>query len=136
MLALLTDLCEDRNRLIPAQVLSLSTSGNHQVDAGLFHAYQLLEALLEKGDWKSLHDAVVRWNDTYPLQLNADEINFIKNLRDISLHFKAKHAEERLNESRTKLGFNSDRSRESEFRRYGMQKLLREAAQAYFLDRL
>ena len=95
ILALLTDLCHDRDRIRSAQVLSLSTSGNHQVDAGLFHAYQLIEALLEMGDREPLRDAVARWNGSYALQLNADEIDFIRNLRDISLHFKAERAESR-----------------------------------------
>ena len=43
MLALLSALCRDRDRTTPDQVLSLSATGNHQVDAGLFHAYQLVE---------------------------------------------------------------------------------------------
>ena len=136
LLALLTDLCQDRDRRIRAQVLSLSTSGNHQVDAGLFHAYQLIEALLEIKDHEPLRDSVVRWNDTHPLQLDADEIDFIRNLRDLSLHFKAERATMRLRQSRIALGFDQDRSRQSEFRRYGMQRLLRETAQAYFLARL
>lgn len=136
LLALLTDFCQDRDRTIPAQVLSLSTSGNHQVDAGLFHAYQLIEALLEIRDHEPLRDSVARWNDTYPLQLDADEIDFIRNLRDLSLHFKAERAAKRLRQSRIALGFDEDSSRQSEFRRYGMQRLLREIAQAYFLARL
>ena len=135
ILALLTDLCHDRDRIISAQVLSLSTSGNHQVDAGLFHAYQLIEALLEMGDGERLRDAVARWNGSYALQLNADEIDFIRNLRDISLHFKAGRAERRLRESRAALGFDQDRSREQKFRN-GMQRLLREAARAYFSARM
>ena len=134
-LALLTDLCHDRHRIISAQVLSLSTPGNHQVDAGLFHAYQLIEALLEMGDREQLRDAVARWNGFYALQLNADEIDFIRNLRDISLHFKAGRAEGRLRESRAALGFDQDRSREQKFRD-GMQRLLREAARAYFSARM
>ena len=136
ILALLTDLCHDRDRTIHAQVLSLSTSGNHQVDAGLFHAYQLTEALLEIGDREPLRDAVARWNGSYALQLNADEIDFIRNLRDISLHFKAPRAEKRLKDSQIALGFDRDRSRQHEFRRHDMQKLLREAARAYFFVRL
>ena len=135
MLALLTDLCHDRYRIRSAQVLSLSTSGNHQVDAGLFHAYQLIEALLERGDHEPLRDAVARWNGSYALQLNADEIGFIKNLRDISLHFKAGRAESHLRESRAALGFDQDRSREQKFRN-GMQRLLREAARAYLSSRM
>ena len=135
ILALLTDLCHDRDRIISAQVLSLSTSGNHQVDAGLFHAYQLIEALLEMGDGERLRDDVARWNGSYALQLNADEIDSIRNLRDISLHFKAGRAERRLGESRAALGFDQDRSREQKFRN-GMQRLLREAARAYFSARM
>ena len=155
ILALLTDLCHDRDRIIRAQVLSQSTSGNHLVDAGLFHAYQLIEALLERGDHEPLRDAVARWNGSYALQLNADEIGFIKNLRDISLHFKAGRAESHLLESRAALGFDQDRSRERNFRngsraalgfdqdrsrernfRNGMHRLLRETARAYFSARL
>ena len=136
MLALLSALCQDRDRTTPIQVLSLSTSGNHQVDAGLFHAHQLVEALLEIGDREPLRDAVARWNGRYPFQLDADEIDFIRNVRDISLHFKAPRAEMRLKNSEIALGFDLDRSRPLEFRRYGMQKLLREAAQAYFLARI
>ena len=135
ILALLTDLCHDRDRIIRAQVLSQSTSGNHLVDAGLFHAYQLIEALLERGDHEPLRDAVARWNGSYALQLNADEIGFIKNLRDISLHFKAGRAESHLLESRAALGFDQDRSRERNFRN-GMHRLLRETARAYFSARL
>ena len=136
LLALLSDLCHDRYRIRSAQVLSLSTSGNHQVDAGLFHAYQLIEALLQIRDGESLRDAVARWNVTYPHQLDADEIDFIRNLRDISLHFKAPRAEKRLKDSQVLLGFDRDRSRENQFRTYGLQRLLREAAQAYLLARL
>ena len=84
MLALLTDLSQDRDRRIPAQVLSHSTSGNHQVDAGLFHAYQLIEALLEVKYREELRVSVERWNNTYRLQLDADKIDFIRNLRDLS----------------------------------------------------
>ena len=135
ILALLTDLCHDRDRIRSAQVLSLSTSGNHQVDAGLFHAYQLIEALLEMGDREPLCDAVARWNGSYDLQLDADEIDFIRNLRDISLHFKAERAESRLRESRAALGFDQDRSLEQKFRN-GVHRLLRETARAYFLARL
>ena len=135
ILALLTDLCHDRDRIRSAQVLSLSTSGNHQVDAGLFHAYQLIEALLEMGDREPLRDAVARWNGSYALQLNADEIDFIRNLRDISLHFKAERAESRLRESRAALGFDQDRSLEQKFRN-GVHRLLRETARAYFSARL
>ena len=135
ILALLTDLCHDRDRIIRAQVLSQSTSGNHLVDAGLFHAYQLIEALLERGDHEPLRDAVARWNGSYALQLNADEIGFIKNLRDTSLHFKAGRAESHLLESRAALGFDQDRSRERNFRN-GMHRLLRETARAYFSARL
>ena len=132
ILALLTDLCHDRDRVIHAPVLSLSTSGNHLVDAGLFHAYQLVEALLEIRYHEKLSDAVARWNDSYDLQLNADQIDYIRNVRDVSLHFKATRAVERLRESCTALGFDQDTSREHEFRRHGMQRLLRAAARAYF----
>ena len=136
ILALLTDLCHDRDRIRSAQVLSLSTSGNHQVDARLFHAYQLIEALLEMGDREQLCDAVARWNGSYPsLQLDAYEIDFIRNLRDISLHFKAERAESRLLESRAALGFDQDRSLEQKFRT-GVHRLLRAAARAYFSARL
>ena len=135
ILALLTDLCHDRDRIRSAQVLSHSTSGNHQVDAGLFHAYQLIEALLEMGDREPPRDAVARWNGSYALQLNADEIDFIRNLRDISLHFKAERAESRLRESRAALGFDQDRSRKRNFRN-GVHRLLRETARAYFSARL
>ena len=137
LLVLLTDICKDRDRTIHAQVLSLSTSGNHQIDAGLFHAYQVVEALLEIDDRESWRDPIAQWNDAYPLhQLNADEIIFIKALRDIHLHFKPERAVERLKASRTALGFDLNRSKESEFQRYGMQKRLREVAQAYFRARL
>ena len=136
MLALLSALCQDRGRAVPVQVLSLSTSGNHQVDARLFHAYQLVEALLEKRLGESVRDAVARWNDTYPFQLNAHEINFIKYLRDVSLHFRAEHAGPRLRESQIAFGFNKDTARQSEFRSYGIQRLLREAARAYVLARM
>ena len=136
MLALLSTICQDGDRTTPVQVLSLSTTGNHQVDAGLFHAYQLVEALLEIRDGESWHDAVARWNVSYPHQLDADEIDFIRNLRDISLHFKAPRAERRLKDSQVSLGFDQNRSRQHEFRRYGIQELLREVARAYFLARL
>ncbi len=136
MLALLSALCQDRGHTIPVQVLSLSTSGNHQVDAGLFHAYQLVEALLEMRDGESVRNAVARWNDTYPFQLNADEIDFIRNVRDVSLHFRAERAAPRLRESQIALGFDRDIARQSEFRSYGVQRLLRQAAQAYVLARL
>ena len=136
MLALLTDLCQHRDRRIPAQVLSLSTTGNHQVDPGLFHAYQLVEALLEIRNGESLRNAVARWNGAYTFQLNPDQIALIRNLRNISLHFKAPRAEKRLEDSVTALGFDQDRSRQHEFRTNGIQKLLREAAQAYFLARV
>ena len=135
ILALLTDLCHDRDRIKSAQVLSLSTSGNHQVDAGLFHAYQLIEALLEMGAREQLCNAVARWNGSYALQLDADEIDFIRNLRDISLHFKAERAESRLRKSRAALGFDQDSSREQKFRN-GVHRLLRAAARAYFSARL
>ena len=135
ILALLTDLSHDRDRIKSAQVLSLSTSGNHQVDAGLFHAYQLIEALLEMGAREQLCNAVARWNGSYALQLDADEIDFIRNLRDISLHFKAKRAESRLRKSRAALGFDQDSSREQKFRN-GVHRLLRAAARAYFSARL
>ena len=136
ILAMLTDLCHDRDRRGSAQVLSLSTSGNHQVDAGLFHAYQLIEALLEMGDGERLCDAVARWNGSYTLQqLDGDEIDFIRNLRDISLHFKAERAKSRLRKSRAALGFDQDRSLEQTFRN-GVHRLLRETARAYFLARL
>ena len=136
MLALLSALCQDRGRTIPVQVLSLSTSGNHQVDAGLFHAYQLVEALLEMRDGESVRTAVARWNDTYPLQLNTDEIDFIRNVRDLSLHFRAERAGPRLRESQIALKFDRNTARQNEFRSYGIQRLLREAAQAYVLARL
>ncbi len=136
MLALLSALCQDRHRTTPVQVLSLSTSGNHQVDAGLFHAYQLVEALLEIRDGEPLRAAVARWNASYPHQLDAAQIDFIRNARDISLHFKAPRAAKRLKDSQVVLGFDQDGSRQNEFRRNGMQRLLREAAQAYFLARL
>ena len=135
ILALLTDLCHDRDRRGSAQVLSLSTSGNHRVDAGLFHAYQLIEALLEMGDHEKPCDAVVRWNGSYALQLDAYEIDFIRNLRDISLHFKADRAERRLRDSRAALGFDQDRSLEQKFLN-GVHRLLRAAARAYFSARL
>ena len=136
MLALLTDLCQDRSRMKLTQVLSLSTSGNHGVDAGLFHAYQMVEALLEMRDRELLHDAIERWNNTYSFQLDADEIDFIRDLRDIALHFKAQRAVDRLTASRAALGFDQDRKREMEFCRNGTQKWLREATQAYVLARL
>ena len=41
VLALLTDVCEDRDRIVRGSVLSQTTSGNHLVDPGVFHAYQL-----------------------------------------------------------------------------------------------
>ena len=59
-------------------MLSLSTSGNHLVDPGVFHAYQLVEALLELSYGEPLHDALARWNAHNPLQLNPDEVNFIR----------------------------------------------------------
>ena len=136
MLALLSALCQDRDRTTPVQVLSLSTSGNHQVDPGLFHAYQLVEALLEIRDGEPLREAVGRWNACYPLQLDPDQIDFIRNVRDLSLHFNAPRAEKRLKESVVALGFDRDRSRQHEFRRYGIQELLREAALAYFRARI
>ena len=136
VLALLSALCQDRGRTVPVQVLSLSTSGNHQVDPGLFHAYQLVEGLLEMGYREPVLAAVARWNDTYPFQLNAHEINFIKYLRDVSLHFRAEYAGPRLRESQIALGFNKDTARQSEFRSYGIQRLLREAARAYVLARM
>ena len=135
MLALLSALCQDRDRTTPVQVLSLSTSGNHQVDPGLFHAYQLVEALLEIRDGGRLREAVRRWNACYPLQLDPDQVDFIRNVRDLSLHFKAPRAEKRLKESVVALGFDRDRSRQHEFRRYGIQELLRRAALAYFRAR-
>ncbi len=136
MLALLSALCQDRDRATPVQVLSLSTSGNHQVDPGQFHAYQLVEALLEIGEGEPLREAVARWNARYPLQLNPDQIDYIRNVRDLSLHFKAPRAETRLKASVVALGFDRDRSRQHEFRRNGMQELLREAALAYFRARI
>ena len=63
-------------------------------------------------------------------------LGFIRNLRDVSLHFKAPRAEKRLKSSQVALGFNQDRSQQNEFRRHGIQKLLREAAQAYVLARV
>ena len=78
MLALLTDLCQDRDRTTHNQVLSLSTAGNHRVDASVFHAYQLVEALLEIRCREPLNDAVARWNATHALQLRPDEINFLR----------------------------------------------------------
>ena len=134
MLALLTDLSQDRDRTIHGQVLSLSTSGNHRVDAGLFHAYQVVEALLGMGDREPLDRAITRWNNTYALQLKADEIRFIKNLRDTALHFKPERAQERLEENIRALGFDGDRSRRERFRSHGIQKLLRQVAQAYFMQ--
>ena len=136
MLALLSALCQDRGRTVPVQVLSLSTSGNHQVDTGLFYAYQLVEALLEIQDGERLRDAVARWNGSYTFQLKLNEIDFIKNLRDVSLHFRAERAEARIRKSRSTLGFNKDTARQSEFRSYGIQRLLREAARAYVLARM
>ena len=136
ILALLSAACEDRDRTTPVQVLSLSTSGNHQVDPGLFHTYQLVEALLEVRHHEPLPDAVARWNDAYPFRLNPDEIEFIKYLRDTSLHFRADHAGPRLADTRIALGFDQDAGREREFRTYGIQRLLREVARAYFLTRL
>ena len=133
VLALLSALCQDRGSTAPVQVLSLSTSGNHQVDARLFYAYQLVEALLDKRDKETVREAVARWNDNYPFQLNADEINFIKNLRDVSLHFRADRAGPSLRKSQIALGFDRDTARQSEFRSYGIQRLLREAVQAYVL---
>ena len=132
MLALLTDLCQDRDRITRhTSVLSLSTSGNHQVDPGLFHAYQLIEALLEIRDSEPLREAVARWNCSYAIRLNSDQIDFIRNLRDIALHFKAPRADRRLKDSQIALGFDRDIARQNEFRRHGIQKLLREAAQAF-----
>ena len=132
----LSAICQDLDRRTPAQVLSLSTSGNHQVDAGVFHAYQLVEALLEIGEREPLRDAVARWNGRYPLQLDADEIDYIRNLRDLSLHFKAARAKKRLKDNQIALGFDRDRSREHDFRQNGIQRLLREAAQDYLFARL
>lgn len=60
----------------------------------------------------------------------------VRNLRDISLHFKAPRAETRLKDSQIALGFDRDKSRQHEFRKHGMQNLLRAAARAYFLARL
>ena len=136
MLALLSALCRDSGRKTPVKVLSLSTSGNHQVDARLFHAYQLVEALLEVRRREPLRRAVARWNDTHAYQLNPDEIDFIKYLRDMSLHFKADHARARLRNSQIALGFDQDKARQEEFRSHGIQRLLREATQAYVLARL
>ena len=136
ILALLSALCQDRDRITPVQVLSLSTSGNHQVDAGLFHAWQLVEALLEIREGEPVRDAVARWNGTHSFQLDPDQIDLIRNLRDLSLHFKAPRAEKRLRESVVALGFDRDRSRQHEFRRHGIQRLLRAAALAYFRARL
>ena len=135
MVALLSALCQDRDSTTPVQVLSLSTSGNHQVDPGLFHAWQLVEALLEIGEREPLREAVGRWNARYPLELNPDEVDFIRNVRDLSLHFKAPRAETRLKKSVVALGFDRDQSRQHEFRRYGIQELLRRAALAYFRAR-
>ena len=132
MLALLSALCQDRDRTTPVQMLSLSTSGNHLVDAGLFHAYQLVETLLEIRDEEPLRDAVARWNASYPYQLDAGQIDFIRNARDISLHFKAPRAVKRLKDSQVALGFDQDGSRQDEFRRKGIQRLLREAAKLIF----
>lgn len=136
MLALLTDICQDRDRIVHRAVLSLSTSGNHLVDPGLFHAYQLVEALLELGDREPLNDAVARWNAVNRFQLDCDEINFIRDVRDVCLHFKAQRAGQRLNRTRVALGFEQDHSREREFRSHGVQRLLREIAQAYVLARI
>ena len=135
VLALLTDVCQDRDRIVRGSVLSQTTSGNHLVDAGVFHAYQLVEALLEVGDREPLEQAVVRWNANYPLQLDPDQISFIKDVRDASLHFKPQRAEARLQKARAALGFDRDRTAERDFRTHGVQKLLREAARAYVLHR-
>ena len=135
LLALLTDVCQDRDRIVRGSVLSHSTSGNHLVDPGVFHAYQLVEALLEVGDRERLDRAVARWNATYQLQLDPEKINFIKAVRDLCLHFKPQRAEGLLKNSRVALGFDRNRSREREFRGHGVQKLLREAAHAYVLHR-
>ena len=135
VLALLTDVCQDRERVVHGSVLSHSTSGNHRVDPAVFHAYQLVEALLEVGDGEPLRDAVARWNTTYPLRLDLEEINFIRNVRDASLHFKPRRAEERLRDTRVALGFDQDHCAERGFRRHGVQKLLRKAARAYVLHR-
>ena len=96
----------------------------------------MVEALLEKRDGESVRTAVARWNDTYPLQLNTDEIDFIRNVRDLSLHFRAERAGPRLRESQIALKFDRNTARQNEFRSYGIQRLLREAAQAYVLARL
>jgi len=136
ILALLSAVCHDRDQTASVKVLSLSTSGNHQVDPGLFHSYQLVEALLEKRDDEQLTRAVARWNASYRLQLDPDQIDFIRNLRDVSLHFKALRAERRLQDSVAVLGFDREPSRRRAFREHGIQKLLREAAQAYFIARL
>ena len=136
ILALLSAVCHDRDRTTPVKVLSLSTSGNHQVDPGLFHAYQLVEALLEVSDGESLRDAVARWNARYSHRLDPAQLDFIRNARDVSLHFRADRAAKRLRASAVALGFDLDPARQSEFRNHGIQKLLREAARAYFLARL
>ena len=135
LLALLTDVCQDRDRVAHGSVLSLSTSGNHRVDPGVFHAYQLVEALLELRDREPLGGAVARWNARYPLQLDPDKVNFIRDVRDVCLHFKPQRAEGRLRDTRVALGFDQDHSEEREFRRHGVQKLLREAAQAFVVHR-
>ena len=136
MLALLSALCQDRGSTAPVQVLSLSTSGKHQVDLPLVYAYLMVEALLEMCAGESVCDAVARWNDNYQFQLDADKIDFIRNLRDVSLHFRAERAEPRLRDSQIALDFNVDTARQSEFRSYGIQRLLREAVQAYVLARM
>ena len=63
-------------------------------------------------DGESVRNAVARWNDTYPFQLNADEIDFIRNVRDVSLHFRAERAAPRLRESQIALGFDRDIARQ------------------------
>ena len=135
MLALLTNLCQDRDRTTHNQVLSLSTSGNHLVDARVFHAYQLVEALLKIRYGEPLNNAVARWNATYALQLHPDEINFLRDTRDVSLHFKPEVALNRLKRTRAALGFDQDSHREHAFCTSGTQKLLRKAAQTYLLAR-
>ena len=135
MLALLSAISEDRGFTTPVQVLSQSTTGNHQVDPRLFHAYQLIESLLEIGDREPLRDAVARWNASYAFKLEPGQISFVKDIRDLSLHFKAPRAEQRLKESMAELGFDHDHSRMREFRRHGIQRLLRDAALAYFRAR-
>ena len=56
------------------------------------------------------HPIVARWDASYPHQFDADQIDFIRNARDISLHLKTPRAETRLKDSEIALGFDQDRS--------------------------